>query len=155
MTTQIYNPEMVELLRSIFPARGEVPFFSQGTWTPVITGSVSDPTIGYTTQYGKYTLISDVCFWSLRLQLSSISGGSGGIRISLPFTANVDGATFPVRFSNFTVTGSTPVTTNFLVASGASYGNVRTSTSGGAGTIQQTGSLASNTIIESSGMMFI
>jgi hypothetical protein len=154
MPVQLYNSEMVDMLRSIFPARGEVPFWSQGTWTPEITGAGSNPTITYSTQDGKYTNIGDLCFWAYRIVVSSSSGGSGGMRISLPFLANAEGSTFSVRTNNLTVSG-TPIGVVFSVSNGNAYGNVRTLYDGGGAAVVAVTNVTTNTILESSGSMFI
>lgn len=57
---------------------------SQGTWTPAITGSVSNPTVTYTVQEGNYVRLGPLVFFSFRLVINTISGGSGSLRVSLP-----------------------------------------------------------------------
>jgi hypothetical protein len=58
--------------------------YDEGTWTPVITGSSSNPTVTYGLQRGKYVRVGNVVTASLLLTWSAISGGSGDVRISLP-----------------------------------------------------------------------
>jgi hypothetical protein len=59
--------------------------YEEGTWTPVIFGSVSDPTPVYTSQLGYYTKKGREVTATFILQYSSTSGGSGDVRFSLPF----------------------------------------------------------------------
>jgi len=60
--------------------------YEEGTWTPVYQGSVSNPTVGYAEQFGYYTQVGNVVTFTLRLVTSSVSGGSGDLRVTLPFT---------------------------------------------------------------------
>jgi hypothetical protein len=62
--------------------------YEEGTWTPVITGSGTNPTVSYTNQRGRYTKtgrsVSVIC----QISTGSLSGGSGDLRISgLPFAS--------------------------------------------------------------------
>lgn len=61
--------------------------YDEGTWTPVITGTGSNPTVTYTNQLGRYTRTGNVVFYSLYIQIDTISGGSGDVRISIPVAA--------------------------------------------------------------------
>jgi len=63
--------------------------YLQGTYTPAITGSVSNPTVGYTTQTGSWTKIGNRVFLHVKIELSSISGGSGNLQISVPASPSV------------------------------------------------------------------
>ena len=60
--------------------------YSTGTYTPVLTGATSNPTVAYTTQVGRYTRIGDAVFFNFKVVLSSTAGGSGNVQISAPFT---------------------------------------------------------------------
>lgn len=60
--------------------------YEEGTWTPVITGSSSNPTISYQTQSGYYTIVGRTVTCQIYVQFSGSSGGSGDVRISLPST---------------------------------------------------------------------
>jgi hypothetical protein len=59
--------------------------YDEGTFTPVITGSSSDPTVTYSRQRGKYVRVGNVVTISVDLIWDAISGGSGDARLSLPF----------------------------------------------------------------------
>jgi hypothetical protein len=78
--------------------------YEEGTFTPTFTGSVSNPTVGYTTQVGSYVKVGNFVFFTIHIQASSISGGSGNIRVSgLPFAAkNVSNLlpAFGIGFNN-------------------------------------------------------
>jgi len=116
--------------------------YDEGTYTPVITASSSDPTVAYTRQRGKYVRVGNVVTISVDLIWSAISGGSGDVRLSLPFAgessvgasgagpiAVLDGVTFAalrtfcsvqpqasVLYANLPQAGSAVSTTNTTVA---------------------------------------
>jgi autotransporter-associated beta strand protein len=60
--------------------------YEEGTWTPVITASTSNPIIGYQTQSGRYTKVGRLVTCQLYVQFNTVLGGSGDVKISLPFT---------------------------------------------------------------------
>ena len=69
--------------------------YEEGTWTPTITASTTNPTVSYATQTGFYTKIGRIVSIQGRIGLTAISGGSGNFRLSgLPFTnsASIVGA---------------------------------------------------------------
>lgn len=59
--------------------------YDEGTWTPVITASSSNPTVTYSRQRGKYVRVGNVVTVSVDLIWGAISGGSGDVQLSLPF----------------------------------------------------------------------
>ena len=63
--------------------------YEEGTWTPTITQSTSNPTgITYNRQQGVYIKIGTFVYLSFNLYITAITNGSGFIRISnFPFTA--------------------------------------------------------------------
>jgi hypothetical protein len=61
--------------------------YEEGTWTPVITMSVTAPSVTYTYQVGRYTKIGNIVTIYADMHWSSLSGGAGNARIVLPFTA--------------------------------------------------------------------
>lgn len=62
--------------------------YEEGTWTPLLQAASSNPTVSYTTQIGAYTKVGRVVQITGRIQINSITGGSGAIRISgLPFAS--------------------------------------------------------------------
>jgi hypothetical protein len=59
-----------------------------GTYTPTVTGSVSNPTFSGNTFNGWYLRINDWCLFHADVAFGTITGaGSGDVRISLPITA--------------------------------------------------------------------
>jgi hypothetical protein len=62
--------------------------FDEGTWSPTITGSGSNPTVTYTTRTGTYLKINSAVFCTCNIVINTISGGSGNVLVSLPFTAS-------------------------------------------------------------------
>jgi hypothetical protein len=63
--------------------------YEEGTWTPVIKGGTSDPTITYTKQDGTYVKVGKMLLIQVDVRWSAKSGGSGTLYIGgLPFTAN-------------------------------------------------------------------
>jgi hypothetical protein len=70
-------------------AANKLDDYEEGTWTPTLTGASSNPTVSYTTQNGRYTKIGNTVTLYFQCFTSSVSGGTGRLRISgLPFTSN-------------------------------------------------------------------
>jgi hypothetical protein len=61
--------------------------YEQGTFTPV-AAFTSGGSPSYTTQQGVYTKIGDVMHAWAMIEFSSLSGCSGGLRVTLPVTAS-------------------------------------------------------------------
>lgn len=82
--------------------------FSAGTFTPTLTASSSNPTVGYAAngQVGYYERVGKMVAINARIQLSSISGGSGDTQLSnLPFTSqSATNSTSPGACSLSTIT---------------------------------------------------
>lgn len=65
----------------------DLGFFSIGTWTPAISGSTTNPTVGYTLQTGYYMRVGTYVIVVGNMITSSFSGGSGNVNITgLPYT---------------------------------------------------------------------
>ena len=64
--------------------------YEEGTWTPSLGGSVSDPTVSYNSSTsGSYIKVGDVVHVMGRVYTSSVSGGSGTALIrGLPFATS-------------------------------------------------------------------
>jgi hypothetical protein len=63
--------------------------YEEGTWTPSIGGGTTNPTVTYTTQYGRYVKVGRSIVYAFDIRYSAISGGSGDIIIrGFPFTAD-------------------------------------------------------------------
>ena len=78
-------------------------FYETNSFTPTIVASTSNPTVGYSVQYGRYTRIGNLVTVQIKIDISSISGGSGQLRIGgLPFTSNTDANYRSAGISSFT-----------------------------------------------------
>ena len=73
--------------------------YEEGSWTPTITSSVTNPTITYDTwHHGNYTKIGDTVFARAFIRTDSVSGGSGDIYIKgfpFNFVAGSTGSVYP------------------------------------------------------------
>jgi len=66
--------------------------YEEGTFIPILNASGSSPTVTYTLRYGYYVKIGKMVYISLRVQVATISGGSGSVLINgLPFSALTGG----------------------------------------------------------------
>ena len=66
--------------------------YEEGTWTPVIRGTLSDPSVTYgATRYGGYVKVGRQVTLSVNVVTTAFSGGSGGAAIGgLPFAPSSD-----------------------------------------------------------------
>jgi len=70
-------------------SENELTDYEEGTFTPVMEGTSSTPSITYTLQSGYYTKIGKQVTWMCDIRFSAWTGGSGTLRINqLPFTSN-------------------------------------------------------------------
>jgi len=60
--------------------------YEEGSWTPTIGAWLSAPTVTYTTQTGQYTKVGRQVTVSFKIVVNTISGGSGAIALTMPFT---------------------------------------------------------------------
>lgn len=60
----------------------------EGVHTPVITGSISNPTVTYINRLMDWAKVGPIIHCQGYIEINTISGGSGDIKISLPFPAN-------------------------------------------------------------------
>jgi len=61
--------------------------YEEGTWTPTLLGSSTNPTVTYTLQSGHYTKIGNVVTLTFNLRTSARTGGSGTLQVGgIPFT---------------------------------------------------------------------
>lgn len=79
-------------------AQGSAPanqmgIYQQGTWTPVITTSGTQPTgLTYTTQSGRYTRVGNRIIATCVITVNAVAGvGTGQLRFSLPFSVGASG----------------------------------------------------------------
>jgi len=81
--------------------------YEEGSWTPALEGSTTNPTVTYNWQNGKYVKIGNTVSISCSIGTSAFSGGSGTLRIG--------GLPFQLPSSSFTRGGSVYI--------GLQYGN--------------------------------
>jgi hypothetical protein len=63
--------------------------YEEGTFTPTLTGSSSNPSVTYSGQEGHYTKVGNLISFQIRVHTSAYSGGSGNLYISgLPFASS-------------------------------------------------------------------
>ena len=63
--------------------------YEEGTFTPTLQGSSTNPTVTYAVQTGSYTKVGNTVTVFIRLQTTAVTGGSGSARIGgLPFATN-------------------------------------------------------------------
>jgi len=96
--------DIEELISRIIGPGGALPVES-GVITPVLLGTTSDPVVTYNFANGYYVRIGQVVVFSVSISTSTISGGSGSVRIGgLPYPC-VSGQNPPVsmRASNLPI----------------------------------------------------
>lgn len=82
-------------------------FLETGTFTPTYYGSTIAGTTTYATQYGRYTRIGDVCYFTLRVDWTAVTGTGNGIVGGLPFVAGTSNQTaFVVLSQNYAYTNA-------------------------------------------------
>ena len=123
--------------------------YEEGTWTPALATSSTQPTVSYAQQQGHYIKVGRMVYATFFLQVNSVSAqGSGNLRISgLPFTqvsnsSRENGAVFYVG----AVFGYTDI--NQLTGRGISATQILISTleTNGAVTTRNTGTLTAGFI---------
>jgi hypothetical protein len=73
-------------------AANKLEDYEEGTWTPAIGGTTTNPSVTYSYQNGYYTKVGQLVSVHFRIWATAISGGSGLARITnLPFTAATGG----------------------------------------------------------------
>ena len=113
--------------------------YEEGSWTPVLGGASSDPTVSYTgNNAGAYTKVGNVVHVVGRVNTTSVSGGSGTALIrGLPFATsgarNAGAVGYISQVSNssgYTTTGLNPdsnASTIRIVQSGSGLGGATVS----------------------------
>lgn len=106
--------------------------YEEGSWTPAIQGSVSNPTLTYDVQFGRYTKIGNMVYVSGYIQTSARTGGSGDMRITgLPFavtSANSQGGS--ILYYNIN-NGAVSQTIPNADSGGTSFNGLYSSNNGG------------------------
>jgi hypothetical protein len=70
-------------------------WYEEGTWTPTLTGSSSNPTVTYDLQRALYTRVGRQVTVTCYLSWTAFSGGSGDVYVSgLPFTIESSKGTY-------------------------------------------------------------
>jgi hypothetical protein len=92
-------------------AANKLDDYEEGTWTPVITGSTTNPTgLTYSFQIGQYTKVGRQVTVHFRIQTTAGSGGSGTLNITgLPFTASAERSSGIISFSRRITNGGGPL----------------------------------------------
>jgi len=63
--------------------------YEEGTWTPTLLASSSNPAVQYSSQTGHYTKVGASVTVTCYMQTTSVSGGSGAMLVgSLPFAVS-------------------------------------------------------------------
>lgn len=76
--------------------------YEEGTWTPAVTGSTTDPTVTYSSLSGNYIKVGSLVKATFVVYINTISGGSGYARISLPFVSSGYSSQGALRVENAT-----------------------------------------------------
>jgi hypothetical protein len=127
--------------------------YDEGTWSPAITGSGSNPTVTYTSQLGRYTRIGDVVHYRVNITINTISGGSGDVRISLPITAQGNDSA-PALVHNVDMPGTPVSVVASTRAANANFAIYSIQDNGAISALQVSG-LAAGDIIGVSGNYFV
>lgn len=131
--------------------------YDEGTWSPAITGSSSNPTLTYTTQVGKYTQIGDCVFYTLYVSPATYSGGSGDIRISLPATSSSDANAYIIGSAYISGPdhADTAVDINTQIAPSTAYLRLLESFDNASATAMSVGDVVASDVIICSGFYFV
>lgn len=126
--------------------------YDEGTWTPTVTGSSSNPTITYTSQNGSYVRIGKAVLFVFSVGITTTSGGSGDIRISLPHTP-VSGGASPVQVAFVNLT--TPAGVVFVPNTSGAYGRIQTIQDNADRVVEQISTLQAGSSFISAGVYFL
>jgi hypothetical protein len=62
--------------------------YEEGSWSPTITMSTTNPSVTYSRQHGSYVKVGTIVTCHFNIYATSLSGGSGNVQLSnLPFTS--------------------------------------------------------------------
>lgn len=126
--------------------------YNEGTWTPEITGSTTNPTVAYTTQTGQYTQTGNVIFYTFDVHINTIADGSGQLNISLPTTP----ATFCLgsMYTNGVDLPAGAIDLSFAPTTGGAYGGIRYNVDDAAGGYLQIAPITNGDRFRASGIYF-
>ena len=69
--------------------------YEEGTWTPRYIATSANPTVSYGNQIGRYVKVGQIVSASFRINISSVSGGSGSLFIAgLPYASETVSSMF-------------------------------------------------------------
>jgi hypothetical protein len=122
--------------------------YEEGTYTPAVQGTSTNPTVTYSIQKGQYTKVGNRVFISFDVAWSAFTGGSGSLAVTVPFAiTNAQlGGNFSFGYvsglSSNTLTGyNDPGNAYFyLTNSTSTNNNLNVSTAGASGRITGVGS---------------
>ena len=153
---RMYNKinELARTVERLARTIGKRPVASAGTWTPAIDGSTGSPTITYTTQTGHYVKTGRLVQVSFTININTISGGSGQLRISgLPFTSANTGTRTPNQLRTSNVNFSvTPVSIAWEIRSNATDAVLVVTRDNAAITTENIGILAASDVLIGNGV---
>jgi hypothetical protein len=128
--------------------------YDEGSHTPVMTGSVSDPTFSGNTFTGNYTRIGNVVFLHMDLSIGTLTGAGGGtLYISLPFVA-ANYNMLQCAWTSIDVPG-TPIEVFGITLQGLSKMQINTAVDNAAQNTVTLASLSSNDAINITGFYFV
>ena len=107
--------------------------YEEGTWTPFIGGSSTDPTITYVVRYGYYVKVGRMLFVSGYVYSTNMSGGTGTLLLAgLPFSVlgGPNGAYQFLPIGYNTYNGAANVYWRFQMGGNLTYGSVYSSAGG-------------------------
>lgn len=128
--------------------------YSTGTWTPTIGDGSTN--FNMVEAVGSYVLINnDLCFVQADLRWDSITGASGNIVVSLPFSASTTKeCVIPVGYVVRLLTGSDTYNISLKHSSGSAFNIIRNSKNA-APVISQHGQFSSTGELQFSGFYYI
>lgn len=124
----------------------------RGVWTPAVTGSTGGGSTT-STATGVYTRLANVCWYSLYVAIDT-AGGTGNVRVSLPYPAALSTARAAAATSGVDLPG-TPVSLVFFVDAGNSYGQFQVVQDDGAASTLTTTGLATGDVLTATGLYFV
>ena len=107
-------------------AANKLDDYEEGTWTPSLARSSSDPTVSYTQRSGIYTKVGNKVFVSCLMNVSSWSGGVGWYQVEgLPFAVQSGGGAAYTQasisdYGNYSLGGSSTAVGGYF-SSNATY----------------------------------
>jgi len=82
------SPEFAGIKLGGSGADNTISDFETGNWTPTFTGSSADPTSVSQFVDARYTKVGRAVHCVLHTYMSAFTGGSGDVRVALPFASN-------------------------------------------------------------------